>query len=406
MTLPLEGIRVLDVTHWQHGPAATLMLADLGAEVIKIEERKGGDPSRGMTYISGMQIVLPGNINSYFEALNRNKKSISLDFKNPEAKVILKRLAKKSDVFVHNFRPGVAEKIGLDYETLSQYNPKLIYAAASGYGPLGPECSRPVIDPIAQARTGIMDDFVVDGDSPPRSLRGGFADQVGAVILAYGILSAIIARERFGVAQRLDVSLLASMMWIQFLSVELLLSVGREFPKSDRLSVNNPMANFYRCADGRWIVLSLFQADRFWSDFCKAIGLPELEDNPEFDTAEKRKQNNRELIHILDKVFATKSFEAWDAIFREYRDFLYAPIRRHSDLISDPQVLANEYIVDFDHPVLGRIKRLAPPIKLSKSPSTIRTAAPELGQNTEEVLLDICGYSWSEIAEFKDKQVV
>src|SRR5215470_14093503 len=204
MALPLEGIRVLDWTIWQQGPVATMMLGDLGAEVIKIEERIGGDPGRGVMSIAGVG-TSSDKRNYYFEANNRHKKSIALDLKKPEGKAIIYKLIEKSDVFAQNFRKGVAGKLGLDYQTLSRYNPKLIYASATGYGPQGPDSGEPSFDYMGLARSGIMT-AVGEPDMEPMNITGGIADQMGAMMLAYGVLAALVARERFGVGQEVDAS--------------------------------------------------------------------------------------------------------------------------------------------------------------------------------------------------------
>ena len=215
MAKPLDGIRVLDWTIWQQGPVATMMLGDLGAEVIKLEERVGGDPGRGVMQIAGAKT---GARNYYFEANNRHKKSVTLDLKKPEAKEIVYKLIKKSDVFVQNYRKGVAARLGLDYATLSKYNPKLIYASATGYGPQGPDSEEPSFDYMGLARSGIMT-AAGEPDMEPMNVTGGIADQMGAIMLAHGITVALLARERLGIGQEVDTSHLGSMMALQGLNL-------------------------------------------------------------------------------------------------------------------------------------------------------------------------------------------
>src|SRR5713101_3181824 len=209
MPKPLEGIRVLDWTIWQQGPVSTMMLGDLGAEVIKIEDRVGGDPGRGVMSIGGAATNTAGNRNYYFETNNRHKKSITLDLKKPEGRDIVYKLIEKSDVFVQNFRKGVAGRLGLDYQELSARNPRIIYASSSGYGPYGPDSGEPSFDYLAQARSGVMNIASVDTDEPIY-LNGGIADQMGAIMLAYGIMTALVARERYGVGQEVSASHLGS----------------------------------------------------------------------------------------------------------------------------------------------------------------------------------------------------
>ena len=204
MAMALDGIRIVDWTIWQQGTVCTAMLADLGADVIKIEEREKGDPGRGILSMSGVD--LSDRPNFYFEANNRNKRSVTVDLSKPEGRQVVQELAAKSDVFVQNFRKGVAARLGLDYETLRAINPRLIYASTTGYGPEGPDSADPSFDQLGLARSGIMN-AVGEPDMPPLGVAGGIADQMGAVMLAYGVLAALLAREKHGVGQRVDASL-------------------------------------------------------------------------------------------------------------------------------------------------------------------------------------------------------
>jgi crotonobetainyl-CoA:carnitine CoA-transferase CaiB-like acyl-CoA transferase len=405
MTKPLEGYRILDWTIWQQGPVATMMLADLGAEVIKIEERVGGDPGRGVMSIAGSTTGGEGKRNYYFEANNRHKKSIALDLKKPEGREIVYRLAEKSDVFVQNFRKGVAAKLGLDYPTLSRYNPKLIYASATGYGPKGPDAGEPSFDYMGLARSGIMM-AVGEPDMDPQNITGGIADQMGAIMLAHGIVVALLARERHGIGQEVDTSHLGSMMALQGLNLACRLTLGKEFKRFYRTKAVNPLWNHYKCQDGKWICLAMPQADRYWSDFCKALGIQELEHDPRFANMKVRGKNAEALIAILDTVFASKPRDEWMRILKAGGDFIYTIVNSVNDLPDDPQMLANEYVVDYDHPAWGPIKVVGSPLILSKTPADPRGAAPEFGEHTEQVLIDLLGYSWDEVARLKEAQVI
>jgi len=280
MTMALEGIRVLDWTHWQQGPVATTFLADLGADVIKIEHREFGDPGRGMKSILAVAVgekELP--FNTYFEGQNRNKRGITLDLGKDKGKEVMYRLVANSDVLVHNFRKHVPSKLGLDYETLSPINPRLIYAEGSTFGPEGPEAGEPALDMIIQARSGIMY-TIGDPEQPPLKSQGGLADQVGATTLAMGILAAIIARERTGKGQKVESSLLGSMCWFQQLHIALGLNVGGEIKRIGRWEQRNPLWNHYQCQDEKWIMLAMLQSDRYWDDFCRTIGRKDLTTDP------------------------------------------------------------------------------------------------------------------------------
>jgi crotonobetainyl-CoA:carnitine CoA-transferase CaiB-like acyl-CoA transferase len=401
---PLKGIRIIDWTIWQQGPVATTMLADLGAEVIKLEERERGDPGRGIFAVAGQATDRSGR-NFYFEANNRHKKSIALDLKRPEAREIVCRLAACSDVFVQNFRKGVAKRLGLDYESLREHNPRLIYATASGYGPEGPDSAEPSFDYLGQARSGIMNAIGAPG-SEPSYIFGGVADQMGAIMLAYGVLAALLARERSGVGQMVDASHLGSMIALQGLNVSARTFMGMELARNSRTEAFNPLWNHYRCADGKWICLGMLQADRYWKDFCTALGLGELVDDPRFKDIRSRGQNAAALVEILDRRFAERPRDEWMRILKAGGDFIYTIVNSVSDLPDDPQVRSNEYIVDYEHPVLGGIQLVGLPVRLSETPGDPRGHAPELGEHTEAILTELLGYGWDDVARLRDANVI
>ena len=403
MPMPLDGVRIIDWTIWQQGPVASVMLADLGADVIKVEERVGGDPGRGMLKLSGVD--LKDRPNFYFEANNRNKKSIAIDLKKPAGREIIYQLAAKSDVFVQNFRQGVAARLGLDAASLRKHNPKLIYASASGYGPEGPESGEPSFDYMAQARSGIML-AAGEPDMPPLALAGGLADQMGAIMLAYGVLAAIIARDRFGIAQDVDASHLGSMTWLQGLSVAARLMMGFAIPRQSRAYTVNPLWNHYRCGDGKWIALGMIQPDRYWADLCRALGRPELAADPRFVDLRVRGGNAGECIAILDEIFASQPREHWLAVLRDGGDFIYTVVNSVDEIPDDPQVTINHYVEDFQHPTFGPTRVVGVPIRLSETPGSIRTPAPEFGQHTEEILTEMLGYSWDDVGRLREQEVI
>jgi crotonobetainyl-CoA:carnitine CoA-transferase CaiB-like acyl-CoA transferase len=403
MRLPLEGIRVIDWTIWQQGPVATSMLGDLGADVIKIEERVGGDPGRGVARMTG--IDLSAQPNFYFEANNRNKRGITLDLKRPEAREIIYALVSHSDVFVQNFRKGVAERLGLGYDALRAHNSKLIYANATGYGPKGAESTDPSFDYLGLARSGIM--FAAgEPDMPPLAIQGGVADQMGAVMLAYGVLVAIIARDRFGIGQEVDASHLGSMTWLQGLSVAARLMMGFAIPRQPRESAVNPLWNHYRCADNAWLALGMLQPDRYWGDLCRCIGATEAAADPRLATMPERMEHAREVVALFDAIFVTRPRAEWLSILRDGGDFIVTPVNSVDDLPDDPQVLANQYVTEYDHPAYGPTKVVGIPFDLSETPGALRRPAPEFGQHTEEVLVDILGYSWEKVGQLREDSVI
>jgi len=402
MPMPLEGLRVLDWTIWQQGPVATAMLGDLGAEVIKIESRDGGDPGRGIVAMAGTSGDRP---NFYFEANNRNKKSLTLDLKQPEAREIVHRLAAVSDVFVQNFRKGVAERLGLHYAALREHNPHIIYANATGYGPEGPDSGEPSFDQLGLARSGIM--FAAgDPDMPPLPIGGGIADQMGAVMLAYGVLAALVARERFGMGQQVDASHLGSMSFLQGLSLSSKLMNGFAFPRMPRARAFNPLWNHYRCADDLWIALGMLQADRYWEDFCRAVDRADLATDPRFASMGERAANSEACVAALDQVFAARPRDEWMEILRKGGDFIYTIVNRVDDLAEDPQMLANDYVIDFDHPTHGATRYVGIPVGLSETPGAVRAPAPEHGQDTEIVLTELLGYDWDEVTALRERGVI
>lgn len=402
---PLSGIRVLDWTIWQFGPMSTVMLADLGAEVIKIEQKGVGDPGRGLVRIRGIPTDLPGGRNYYFESCNRHKKGIALDLKMPGAREVVYRLVANSDIFVQNFRPGVAERLGLDYATLSGHNPRLIYASASGWGSRGPESQEPAFDYLGLARSGIM--FAAgEPDMPPLGLTGGISDQMGAIMLAHGVVLAVLSRERYGMGQEVHVSHLSSMMALQGLSVAAMCLLGREFPRQARDRAWNPLWNHYHCRDGRWLALAHLQPDRYWADFCRAVGRPELAADPRFATALDREQHAAECVAILDGIFMKRTAQQWVRFLKERGDFIITPVNSIADLLDDPQVVENQYIQEHDHPDMGRVRAVGPPVELSATPGQVAFPAPHLGEHTEQVLREVGGYTAEDMEALKRQGVI
>lgn len=401
----LEGVKVIECGLWIQGPYAAMILGDLGADVIKVESRLGGDPLRGLVSftLEGSQTKIKETGRNYsHEFTNRNKRSIALDLNKREGREIIYRLIEKADVFIHNFRLDVPERLGVGYETLSRYNPKLIYAQGSGWGMKGPIKNRPSFEQTAMARSGWMYVFG-SPEMPPLLFLPTIGDVIAGTEIALAILGALFYREREGIGQFIDTSTLGSMIRVANNATTYRLVYGEEYPRRSREKVTNPLANLYKCQDGKWIYLAMMQSDRYWSDFCRVVGLDEHD--PRFVDSEARRQNHKALIGILDKIFSTKPRDMWTKILEESGDFVFGPVQTFSEMVNDPQVLENEYVMDFNHPSFGRTKVVGFPSKFSKTPASIRMPSPEHGQHTEEVLLEI-GYTWDEIGRLKDLEVI
>ena len=407
MAGPLAGIRILNWSQFTPSSAGYI-LGDLGADVIKIEHPVQGDAYRGMNRMYGAAMSMAGGRHAGFEAVNRNQRSITLDLKQEKGRAILYRLVEKTDVFFTNYTARVARELQADYESLSQRNPLLIYASSSTYGPKGPWAERRGFDQTAQARSGLM--FAMGERDMPEPVQtvSGIADQMGATILVQGILAALFARERQGIGQQIDVSLLGSMLHLQAMGVSVTSFRGKSWARHARKKAPNPLTNHYRCADDKWLLFAEIQADRFWTQFCRALGLEELENDPRFATAMGgRREHATELIEILDETLATKARDEWVRIFEEQQvPFAYSPVYDYYDVLNDPQVLENDYVVNFDHPAAGPIKVMGYPVRFSKTPAQVKCEAPEFGQHTEEVLLEDGQFTWEEIAALRDEGVI
>ena len=398
---PLDGLRVIDWTMWQFGPVSTMMLADMGAEVIKVESLDG-DHGRSVGRSVGLDSTLPNGASAFFEGLNRQKLGIAVNLKTPEGVEIMYKLAVKSDIFVENFRKGVVERLSLGYEDLIKHNENIIYASASGYGSKGPDAGKPAFALTAEARSGALW-WIGPPDDTPHQLD--IADQSAAVMLSYGILGAIVARERFGFGQKVDVSHLGSMVWARGMQNQISLLVEKEYQRFDRTQPGNVLWNYYRCGDGRWIAFSMGQ-ERYWLPFCSVVGRPDLIDDSRFNTMERRYENRRELVELLDAHFLTRTSAEWEESLRGNSDIIWERVQRNLDLPSDPQVVANDYIVQYNHPAIGLSNWLQTPVNYSKTPLSTRKMAPALGENTEETLVDLLGYTWDDIVALKDKNVI
>jgi crotonobetainyl-CoA:carnitine CoA-transferase CaiB-like acyl-CoA transferase len=397
MARPLDGVRILDMTIWQQGTHATALLADLGADVIKIEGPDNPDPGRGLSSQSGQRL------NGYFENHNRGKRAILLDVKRPEGRALLLRLAQDADVFTNNMRKGVLERLGLAYEDFRAVNPRLIYAVASGYGNEGPDRTLPSMDIMGQARGGIM---LVNGE-PGQSPQGGPAaigDQAGSYFLAHGILAALYMRERTGEGQQVDASLLGAQIDLQSHLLQGYLFTGVQPERRTRTTMQ-PLWNTYQGSDGRWFVMGLIPQERWWPQLVQVLEIEAWEDDPRFATHQARLANAEALVAQFDELFRTKPRDHWVELMSCHQ-LMAARVQDYQELKTDPQVIANRYIVEIDHPIGERVLMVNHPVRFSAAPQAgVRGAAPEFGQHTEEVLLE-AGLTWEEIAKLSEQGVI
>lgn len=373
---PLKGLVVLDLSRILSGPFATMTLADLGADVIKIEQPGLGDDTRhwGPPF--------QGTEAAYFLSVNRNKKSLAVDLKSPQGLEAVKRLAATADIVVENFRPGTAARLGLGYEDLSKDNLGLIYASISGYGQTGPESQRAGYDAIAQARSGIMS-VTGEPDGPPVRVGNSGSDLIAGSWAVIGVLAALQERNRTGRGQWVDVSLLdGSVSWLTYLANGYLAS--GEIPQRYG-SAHPTIAPYQAFATSDGFVMLAVGNDALWRKFTEAVGRADLTEDPRFATNPLRVTNRAELIPIVQDILLQTTTAEWTGRF-DAAGIPAGPIQTVDQALEDPQVIARGMITDLEHPTAGPLKVIGCPIKLNRTPAAVRTAPPLLGQHTLEVL--------------------
>ena len=335
-----------------------------------------------------------------FEAHDRNKRSITIDVRKPEGKAIVYKLVQKYDVVTDNFRPSVMKRLGLDYDALCKINPRVITATATGFGPEGPYAHRPSFDSIGQAMGGIMSVQGGGPDEPPEDVMGGLADQVGAMVFALGISSAIIAREREGIGQHVDVSLFGSQLALQTYQLTGMMRDGSQHRTPHRLM---PTFTYYPCRDGKYLSLGIL-IPKWWEALCRVLDREELIRDERFEDAHRRQRNREALLEELDAAFQQRPRDEWLTLLMD-ADVPCGPVNDYAALVTEPQALENGYITSLEHPSLGEVGVVGSPIKLTKTPAGPAACAPELGQHTEEVLLEL-GYDWEAIERLKVAEVI
>lgn len=394
MKQALEGIKVLDLTRVLAGPYATMIMADMGAEVIKIEAPKTGDDSRSFgPYIN--------NESAYFMSLNRNKKSMTLNLKKDSAKKLFLDMVKKADVVVENYRPGTMEKLGLGYEELKIINPKIIYAAASGFGHSGPYSKRAAYDAVVQAMGGIMSITGEVGGMPTR-VGPSIGDITAGLFTAIGVLAALNYRNETGVGQKVDVAMLDCQLAILENAIARYVVSG-EIPKpaGNRHTSITPFEPF-QTSDGEIMIAA--GNDALFQKMCIAMDKEEWLDEDRFKTNPLRTKHVDELKNLIEEITKTKKTEDWQNILDE-AGVPNGPINTIDKVLEDPQVKSREMIVNVNHPVAGDLKMAGVPIKMSETQGRIVSPAPLLGQHTYEVIKDILGYSDEQIKELENQGI-
>lgn len=400
MTKVMEGVRVVEVAEYAMGPAAGVVLADWGADVVKIEHPERGDALRGVAAWG----VEPGTggFSALWETFNRGKRSVGIDLSTEDGRAVLLELVADCDVFITNYLPSTRAKLRIDPDDVRLVNPQVIYARGSAFGPFGDEADRGGFDgSVYWQRSGAG-----NGATPPSSpdltpLPGpAFGDIQTGTTLAGGIAAALFHRERTGQAEVVDTSLLAAGMWAMQASLVGANTSGLvELPTMEHTSTSNPLSNTYRTSDGRFVALSMLQADRFWPNLCRALGLDHLIDDERFATFQVRAANSEACIAELDAVFAQHTLAEMARLLAT-QDGPWTVAQRVGELNDDGQAWANGYLRDVDYGD-GRTLRLVPaPVQFATEPSELRPA-PQVGASTEEVLLEL-GHEWDEIIRLKD----
>jgi crotonobetainyl-CoA:carnitine CoA-transferase CaiB-like acyl-CoA transferase len=403
MTNVLEGVRVLEVASWTFVPAAGAILADWGADVLKIEHPVTGDPQRGL--ISSGLIAGAGGVNHMVEFPNRGKRSVGLDLAHPDGLELLHKLAESSDVFLTNFLPKARQRLRIDIEHIRERNPDIIYVRGSGQGVRGPEAERGGYDSASYWSRGGIADMLTSPDAQfPTAQRPAFGDVMGGMALTTGICAALYKRATTGVTSLIDVSLLGTAVWNLMPDITAAGLFGEApLPRFDWDDIPNPIVNMYRTSDGRFLNLVMLESDRFWPEVCERVGHPEWATDPRFVDAAARFENHREAIQLLRGAFAERTLAEWKEILADAKG-VWAVVQTPHEVHQDPQVIANGYLRDVETGSGGTFRLPANPIQFDETPPDL-TRAPEHGEHTEAVLLEM-GVDWDQIIAYKESGAI
>jgi len=403
MAKPLEGIKVIEIGQEIQGPFAGLFLADQGAEVVKVENKETGDLSRWMAAsLIGGPDVKNGAVSHYFIAMNRGKRSITADLKKPEAIEIVRRMIKAYDVLLTNYRPGVLDRLGLGHEEVRKINPRIVYAQGSSWGPKGPWVMRPSRDTLAQAASGIMAKTGMPND-PPLAAGIFVADHTGALSLAAGILAALVARERTGQSQKVDVSIYGTMIAMQGMEINYTSITGEEPERAGRgHQFLHGVWGAFPTRDGHICIAGV--DDKRWPAFCKIMGIEKLQNDTEYGDNVVRNFHGDKIQAVLDEIFPTKTSAEWLKELND-ADILATEVVDYKTMLKSEQARVNGYLKELDHPVAGKVLVTGTPVSINGEVELEAKMPPEHGANTEEVLLEL-GYSWEEIGSLRESGAV
>jgi formyl-CoA transferase len=396
MAGPFEGVRVVEVAAWTFVPGAGAIMADLGADVVKIEP-PNGDPQRGLNLMR--HIV--GAPNPFVEVPNRGKRSVTLDLTTEGGREVLLKLVETADVFLTSYLPKLRQRMRIDVDDLRSVNPRLVYVRGTGWGSTGPMVDVGGYDAAAAwASGGAMHKLTEPGADSPAMQPAAFYDLQGSSSIAGAVAMALFRRERTGEGGVVDVSLLNTGMWTMSPDIVAAPYTGGELFRADRANAGNPIASYYRTSDDRWISLVCLQADRFWAELCRLIGRPDLAEDPRYVDMAARFKNRHECVAELDAIFGAKSMAEWKVALAGFTG-VWAPARTFTEMYDDEQVAANHYLSEVTAGDGSTFRLVAPPYQFDEQPTSSGRPAPELGQHTEEVLLDL-GMDWDEISAYRD----
>jgi crotonobetainyl-CoA:carnitine CoA-transferase CaiB-like acyl-CoA transferase len=397
----LDGVRVVEVATWTFVPACGAVLADWGAEVIKVEHPVTGDPQRGLMMSGMVGDGAQSSVNFIMETPNRGKRSIGVDISSDAGREVLLKLVAEADVFITSFLPAARAKLRIDVDDLRAVNPRLIYARGHGQGVRGTEAGNGGYDTTSYwARSGLANFFAPkDGSGYPPFHSPAIGDLTSGQTLAGGIAGALFHRERTGEANVVDVSLLGVGLWSMAPGIvaSRLFDID-DLPQSQHPEMMNPLTNFYRTKDGRYLTLIMLEGDKYWAPVCEAIGRPELIDEPRFSSFAARSDNRGACIALLDEIFLSRTLDEWHDVLDGVA--IWAPIRTAREVHDDPQALANGYLPEVDAGDGTTFRLVSTPVQYDETP-VAPTRSPEHGEQTEQILLDL-GYDWPHILALKD----